>query len=145
MALTSNRLSIKSLLLKFFSRGSLYFMKVDLHSLALRLRNTLLLRNTRKIKPMARYLNVGCGSRGLTSEDWLNLDGWIAPNVDYTCDLRRALPFGEGRFEGVYAEHFFEHLHVDDAHLFLSESIRMLKSNGVLRLSVPDGELYLQN
>lgn len=136
---------MKELLLRYFSRGSLYFMKFDLYFLTLRARNFLFMKRTRRVKPQSRFLNVGCGPAGVDSKDWCNLDGFRATGVDYLCDLRRNLPFPNDRFEGVYSEHFFEHLHAEEeAPRFLRESYRILCSGGIIRLSVPDGELYLR-
>lgn len=136
--------AINAFLLRFFSRNSLYFVRVDLHFLFLRARNLLLFKAPRRTKPQARWLNVGCGECGIRSADWFNIDSWLAAGVDFACDLRRPLPFEDGRFQGIYAEHFFEHLHPDDGRRFLTECFRLLRPRGVLRLSVPDGELYLR-
>ena len=134
---------MKDFLLRFFSRGSLAFLKLDLYFLSLRLRN--LFGNPSQLKPAARFLNVGCGLVGVRSAEWFNIDGFSAPGVDYACDLRRRLPSSDGRFEGVYSEHFFEHLYTDDARRFLRECHRVLRRNGVLRISVPDGERYVRS
>jgi predicted SAM-dependent methyltransferase len=73
----------------------------------------------------------------------LNCDGFLQPSVDYVFDIMGKMPFKDNRFEGVFSEHFFEHLIPEHAKLFLSQCLRVLKPGGVLRLSVPDGELYL--
>jgi predicted SAM-dependent methyltransferase len=99
----------------------------------------------KKIKPRSSFLNIGCGEQGIDNTEWFNLDGWPAKGIDYQCDLRRKLPFTDCRFSGIYAEHFFEHLYPEDAKKFLKECFRILQPSGIIRLSVPDGELYLRN
>jgi len=129
-----------SLVRKFLSDQTIYWLKLDWHFLLLRLR----LQNLNRIKPNAKFLNVGCGPQGLESEDWFNLDGFPKPGLDLAWDATRCLPFPEPRFQGIYAEHFFEHLEPHQAKHFLSECRRSLVPGGILRLSVPDGELYLK-
>lgn len=136
---------MKKILLELFSYNSLYFLKTDLHFLSVRIKNLISFKDPKKIKNTASFLNIGCGELGIDSEKWFNLDGWPAKGVDYNCDLRRYLPFEDNRFSGIYSEHFFEHLSPEDANKFLRECIRILKPSGFIRLSVPDGELYLKN
>ena len=45
----------------------------------------------------------------------------------------------------IYSEHFLEHLTPESARQFLGECRRILRPDGVLRLSVPDGEIYVRN
>jgi predicted SAM-dependent methyltransferase len=136
---------MKKILLELFSHNSLYFFKIDLHFLSVRIINLMFFKDPQKIKQKASFLNIGCGEIGLDNEDWFNLDGWPAKGVDYNCDLRKNLPFEDSRFRGIYSEHFFEHLCTEDAQNFLLECNRILQLNGSIRLSVPDGELYLKN
>lgn len=136
---------MKKALLSIFSHNSLYFLKTDFHFLFVRLINLVSFKNPKNIKTKASFLNIGCGEVGIDNEEWFNLDGWSAKGVDYNCDLRRHLPFEDNRFRGIYSEHFFEHLSSEDASVFLGECMRILQSGGFIRLSVPDGELYLKN
>lgn len=136
---------MKKVLLDLFSYNSLYFLKTDLHFLSLRILNIIEFKAPKKIKQKASFLNIGCGELGIDSENWFNLDGYPANGVDYCCNLRRRLPFADCCFQGIYSEHFFEHLYIEDAKSFLSECIRILQPGGFIRLSVPDGELYLRN
>lgn len=78
-------------------------------------------------------LHVGCGRVALPG--WINIDNQRSPAVDYVVDVRRGLPFADLDF--VYAEHFIEHLDFDDAARFLQECRRVLKPEGVLRLTTP--------
>lgn len=132
----------KKLLLNCFSRETLHNIRIDLHFLWVRMFNSIST-DVSKLKPNARYLNVGCGPSGKEGDLWLNIDGWPDNNVDATLDLRRELPFGDERFKGVFAEHFFEHLDFEHAVVFLSECYRILAPGGHIRISVPDGQIYL--
>src|SRR3954471_9099197 len=123
--------------------GCLIPSKVDLHFIANRALSNFH-RKASKLKPNARYLNVACGQKGIDSEEWFNIDGFPTPRVDMVWDLTRSLPFEDQRFDGIYAEHFFEHLEPVDARTFLRECLRCLRPGGTIRLSVPDGELYLR-
>ncbi|MCC5666556.1 methyltransferase domain-containing protein [Nostoc sp. CHAB 5784] len=120
-----------------------YWLKNDFYHVTTTVVNLLLARNPNKIKPKARFLNLGCGRKGIQTEDWLNCDGFLQPSVDYVFDITGKMPLKDARFEGIFSEHFFEHLIPDHTKIFLSECLRVLKPGGILRLSVPDGELYL--
>lgn len=52
-----------------------------------------------------------------------------------------ALPFADGEVDFVYAEHFFEHLFLDEAMALLREIQRVLAPGGVLRIASPDADL----
>jgi predicted SAM-dependent methyltransferase len=101
-------------------------------------------RRVRSIKRCAKYLNIGAGGRGVKSEQWLNVDGFDQ-RADVLCNAARPLPFEDSRFEGVFTEHMLEHLTVAEAANFLRECRRVLKDRGVIRVIVPDGELYCRN
>ena len=46
---------------------------------------------------------------------------------------------------GIFTEHVFEHIdYTEEAPYFLSECYRVLQPGGVLRIIVPDAELYLK-
>lgn len=59
------------------------------------------------------------------------------------------LPFHEGLVETVYTSHMLEHLDRTQAQAFLKEVLRVLKPGGVIRISVPDLKIivdqYLQD
>ena len=79
-------------------------------------------------------LHLGSGKRNLTG--FLNID--LDPAADLQHDLRRPLPFEDAAFEGIFSEHFIEHLTAADAGRFLRECLRVLKPGGRLRLATPD-------
>jgi len=82
-------------------------------------------------------LHLGSGS--VRFEGWLNVD-LDAPSADMHLDLRQVLPFEDESVEYIMNEHFIEHLTRDEALAFLKECHRVLRADGVLRLSTPDLE-----
>jgi predicted SAM-dependent methyltransferase len=84
---------------------------------------------------MARQrLHIGCGPQRM--EGWVNIDNQPYPGVDAVVDVTLGLPFED--VELVFAEHFIEHLSLDDARNFLRECRRVLAADGILRLSTPN-------
>jgi predicted SAM-dependent methyltransferase len=81
-------------------------------------------------------LHVGSGKARL--EGWVNLDYQDLPGVDVVCDVTKGLGFRN--VEAVFAEHFLEHLALDDAVRFLEECHRALVPGGWVRLSTPNLE-----
>jgi predicted SAM-dependent methyltransferase len=83
-----------------------------------------------------RGLQIGSGPH--------HLDGWLATDLlpwdlqTVYMDATRALPFEDGTFDYVVAEHIIEHLGYRDARAMLGECHRVLKNNGVIRVSTPD-------
>ena len=77
------------------------------------------------------------GSGNVNLKGWLNVD-LDAPEADMHLDLRKKLPFGNELISHIYNEHFIEHITREDAVNLLKECYRILKSDGVLRLSTPD-------
>jgi predicted SAM-dependent methyltransferase len=88
-------------------------------------------------------VQIGCGSR--PRPGWVNLDLLVAPDIT-TWDCRRGLPFDDASVAIIFAEHVFEHLDRPRSSMrFLGECFRCLKPGGVLRLIVPDAEMYLRS
>ena len=80
------------------------------------------------------YLNVG--SNDATIEGFVNID--IEPVADVCCDVRWNLPFRDAAFDGVYSEHFIEHIPQRDAVAFLRECRRVTRLGGRIRIATPD-------
>src|SRR5438477_1860234 len=76
------------------------------------------------------------GSGPLALPGWVNIDNKRYPGVDKVRDVRKGLPYKDVSF--VFAEHFIEHLAYDDALKLMRESRRVLRDDGVLRLSTPN-------
>lgn len=53
-------------------------------------------------------------------------------------NLNRKWKYNSMSVDVVYASHLFEHLDTESAALFLKESFRVLRTNGVIRLVIPD-------
>jgi predicted SAM-dependent methyltransferase len=79
-------------------------------------------------------LHVGCGTEALPA--WINIDNKALPGVDRVLDVTAGLPFRD--VAAIYAEHFLEHLSLDQGLAFLAECRRVLADQGVLRLSTPN-------
>jgi predicted SAM-dependent methyltransferase len=79
-------------------------------------------------------LHLGSGPEIL--DGWTNIDVRPYPGVDRVLDLREGLPFDEVSF--IFAEHFLEHLELEDAWKLLRECRRALADDGVLRLTTPN-------
>jgi predicted SAM-dependent methyltransferase len=79
-------------------------------------------------------LHIGSGRARL--EGWVNMDIQALPGVDVVADVTQGLDFEN--VEAIFAEHFLEHLAIDDALAFLGEAYRVLGKDGWLRLSTPN-------
>ena len=79
-------------------------------------------------------LHIGSGPQILPG--WTNIDNMPYPGVDRVLDVTEGLPFEDVRF--IFAEHFIEHLAFDAAQGLMRECRRVLREDGVLRLSTPN-------
>jgi predicted SAM-dependent methyltransferase len=82
----------------------------------------------------AERLHIGSGAVRLPG--WVNVDNQRMAGVDRVVDVTYGLPFRDVRF--IFAEHFLEHLAYAEAMYFLRECRRVLREDGVLRLSTPN-------
>lgn len=80
------------------------------------------------------WLNIGCGDKHL--KGFVNMD--IAPPYDRRLDARKGLPFADRSVDGIYSEHFFEHLTQAEGLRFLRDCRRVLKPGGRIRIAMPD-------
>jgi predicted SAM-dependent methyltransferase len=80
-------------------------------------------------------LHLGSGRVNLTG--WLNVD-LDAPEADMHLDLRAKLPFEDQSVTHIYNEHFIEHITREEALSLLKECHRVLRNDGVFRLSTPN-------
>ena len=86
--------------------------------------------------PGPKKLQIGTSNNVL--EGWLNTD--IEPRhqtVTYL-DTTRRLPFDDGAFDYILAEHMIEHIEHSAAEFMLRECFRVLKPGGRLRVATPD-------
>lgn len=110
-------------------------------------------------------INIGCGISGIAG--WHNLDNsptillsripvvrrlsripnW--PRDVRRVDVRKGLPFEDQSATCIYSSHTFEHFTWEESLAITKECFRVLKSEGVLRIVVPDLRLivgeYLRN
>jgi predicted SAM-dependent methyltransferase len=92
-------------------------------------------------------LNLGCGAR--FHPDWNNLD-FVPSGKDVTRhNILSGLPYADASFDAVYSAHFLEHLSPEQVRFVLGEILRTLKTQGVVRVVMPDLEynarLYLES
>jgi predicted SAM-dependent methyltransferase len=85
--------------------------------------------------PAAKQLHLGCGTN--------LLPGWV--NVDFNAldgviqhDLTQPFPLASEVIEFIYSEHFIEHITRAQALALLGECRRVLRTDGVIRLSTPN-------
>lgn len=81
-------------------------------------------------------MRLHIGSGPVAIEGWTNVDVTAYPGVDVVLDVREPWPFSG--VELIFAEHFLEHLTLTEGLAFLRECRRVLREDGVLRLSTPN-------
>ena len=86
-------------------------------------------------------IHLGCG--GIDSPEFINVDARPAPHVHYICNVTDLSIFPDNYADLVYACHLLEHIRRDQLRKTLWEWRRILKPNGILRLSVPDFDALL--
>ncbi len=75
---------------------------------------------------------------------WVNID-LFHPDADLQLDLRDPWPFPSESASHIYSEHVFEHFdYYDEVPHFLSESMRILRRDGIFDVGVPDTEWPLR-
>lgn len=80
-------------------------------------------------------LHLGCGRRFI--DGFVHIDLSNGKHVDIQADVRR-LPLPSGSAGLIYASHVLEHFGRHEYMDVLAEWFRVLSTNGVLRLSVPN-------
>jgi predicted SAM-dependent methyltransferase len=86
--------------------------------------------------PGFKGLQIGSGPNLL--QGWLNSDvaGFGRPEI--IIDITRKLPFPDGSLDAIYGSEVIEHIPRESALRFLIEGRRVLRPDGVLRLTTPD-------
>ena len=85
-----------------------------------------------------KMLNIACGGR--YHRDWINIDFHADSNEVKKVNLLGGLPFENNTIDIAYSSHFLEHLSLDDGKSIVSETYRVLKKDGIIRIVVPDLE-----
>ncbi len=95
------------------------------------------------VKPALPYnpdgkilIHLGCGA--INSPEFINVDCRPASHIHYVCDARDLSIFPDNYADMIYACHILEHVCQSDVKKVLWEWKRVIRPNGVLRLSVPD-------
>ncbi|MBK4728693.1 methyltransferase domain-containing protein [Oxynema sp. CENA135] len=86
-------------------------------------------------------LHLGCGKIDLPN--FINIDGLPGKHIHYIRSLDDLRPFKDNTIDLVYASHCLEHFSHKQTSRILAEWFRVLKNDGILRISVPDFELLL--
>ncbi|HKI00587.1 MAG TPA: hypothetical protein VKK31_01270 [Thermoanaerobaculia bacterium] len=93
-------------------------------------------RRTPNAQPSDGPHRLHVGSGGARIEGWVNIDMQALPGVDVVADVTGGLQFSG--VEAIFAEHFLEHLKLDDAIAFFLESHRVLAPGAWIRLTTPN-------
>jgi predicted SAM-dependent methyltransferase len=84
-------------------------------------------------------LQVGCGPNYM--KRWLNAD---IVSGDIYFNAKRKFPFKNNTFDFIFCEHFIEHIPLNTGQNFLTECHRILKKDGVIRITTPDLEKVIE-
>lgn len=85
-----------------------------------------------------KYINLGCGHH--FHDDWVNVDFSVTGINVIAHNLNLGIPFPDDTFDVVYHSHVLEHFSKKNADFFIKECYRVLKTNGILRVVIPDLE-----
>ncbi len=92
-------------------------------------------------------LNLGAGDtkiEGFVNADFYRLHKLFSNSkVDWMLDLTKPIDCDENYWNGILIEHVNEHLHYSQNYMLFKELFRILRSEGVLRIVVPDLDHYL--
>ena len=88
-----------------------------------------------------RRMNWGCGKN--IASGWINSDIVPHPSVDICCDILKGLPLKSDSIDYISSQHALPELKIWDQVPAATELLRVLKPNGVLRLSLPDFNKFL--
>lgn len=116
------------------------------------------------------FVNLGCGGMrpphlvpsGFVNDDpspWINVDNLysVLTNPEepallnlkeednyINCDLKDGITLDDNYADGVLMNHFLEHLNCQECLKLLRECHRILKPEGVIRISVPDAKKFYE-
>ena len=83
--------------------------------------------------------NIGCGWRDF-GKDWIHIDGGDYDHLD--SDDIFIKEYESNSADLIYSSHFIEYLDMEEVIPLLERWKEVLKPNGVLRLAVPNFEVY---
>ena len=87
-------------------------------------------------------LHLGCGS--INHSKFINIDVIPEPHIHYIRSIDRLSPFSNESVDLIYASHCLEHFPHQQVPKVIREWFRVLKKDGLLRLSVPNFETILK-
>ena len=87
-------------------------------------------------------LNLGCSSRKF--HGWINIDAREEVGPDVIDDVFTLRSIEESSVDLIYASHLLEHVKRKEVKSVLLRWKKLLRPNGVLRLSVPDFEKIIK-
>lgn len=85
-------------------------------------------------------LHIGAGATRL--DGWLNTD--ILPNAELFLDATHHFPVKKESVHYIFCENFVEHIPRHAIITFLEESFRVLRPEGILRITTPDIEAHVR-
>lgn len=86
-------------------------------------------------------LHLGCGKRNF-GPDWIHIDGGKHKHL-HSHDITK-LPFEDNSVDLIYASHVLEYFDAKEAGEVLNEWRRVLITDGILRLAVPNFETMVR-
>lgn len=92
-----------------------------------------------------KYLNVGCGSHFVSSDEWTNLDFVSTSEQVIAHNLLSGIPFPDNSFDLVYHSHVLEHFSKEDGKRLIEECCRVLRPGGIIRIAIPNLEEIAKN
>ena len=84
-------------------------------------------------------LNIGCGKRNF-GKDWVHIDGSNYDHI-HSHDIVN-LPYDDNSIDIIYCSHTLEYFDREEVLGVLNKWKNKLKKNGILRLAVPNFEIY---
>tara|TARA_B110001469_G_C9648399_1_gene329359 strand:- start:7170 stop:7712 length:543 start_codon:yes stop_codon:yes gene_type:complete len=84
-------------------------------------------------------INLGCGKINFGKE-WIHIDGSNYSHI-HSNDIIN-IPFKKNSVDIIYASHVFEYFDREEADKVLQKWKTCLKPNGILRIAVPNFEMY---
>ena len=87
-------------------------------------------------------LHLGCGKRFIPG--FVHIDIGDFPHIDHRASIDALPMIGDGQADLIYCSHAFEYFDRQRALEVLREWRRVLKTDGILRLAVPDFEALVR-
>lgn len=139
----NSRYLLKKIARRIMSPGEVEALRVFLGERAIAANHRRGLAQVRR-QSLSRPAKLNLGSGPHVKSGFLNVD--LFPGGDIMLDLRRGLPFESDCCELIFSENCFEHIDYPEpiSGLF-RECLRVLKSGGELKFSVPDAEWALRD